>query len=193
VGAGARRQLAAGGLVAAERTRHLGEFEAERVVQQEARALERRQPFQHQHQRDRDVVGEIAGFVIVEGFVDHRLGQPLPDIDFAARLRRLHEVEAEPRHHGAEIAARLDDRRAIRGVPAQIGVLHHVLGFGARAEHAIGKPDQRAPMRLELRSLVVDGRVHAASVNARSSGRVSPPTVRRVQARPWPSAYFSVG
>ena len=59
--AGARRQLAARGLAAAERARHFGEVEAEHVVQQEARTLERRQPLEHQHQGDRNIVRQLAG------------------------------------------------------------------------------------------------------------------------------------
>jgi hypothetical protein len=76
-------------------------------------------------------MGEIAGALIVEGLVDHRLREPLTDVKLAARPRRLHAVEAQARHYGAEIAARLDDRGTVGGVPAQIGVLHYVLGLGA--------------------------------------------------------------
>ena len=188
--AGAGRELAAGRLAATECARHFGEVEAEDVVQQEARPLQRRQPFEHQHQRHRNIVRQLARRLVVEDFVDHRLGQPLADVELAPRLRRLHAIEAEPRHHGAEIAARLLDRRAVGGVPAQIGVLHDVLGLGARAEHAVGKPGQRAPMRLERRDVLVERRAHAAEalaigcVTSRNTGRVSPPIVSRVQA--WP-------
>ena len=87
MGAGARRQLAAGGLVAAERTRHLGEFEAERVVQQEARALERRQPLEQQHQGDGNVLRQLVGAGLVEALVDHRFRQPRADVELAPRPR----------------------------------------------------------------------------------------------------------
>ena len=40
-----------------------------------------------------------------------------------ARLGGFHAVEAEPRHHGAEIAARLFDSGTIHRVRAQVGVL----------------------------------------------------------------------
>ena len=146
----ARGELPARRFAAAERARHFGKIEPEHVVQQEARALERRQALEHEHQRHRNIVRQIAGGVVVESLVDHRLRQPLPDIELAPRPRRFHAVEAEPRHDRAEIMPRLLDRRAIGRVPAQIGVLHHILGLGARAEHAIGKPGQRAPMRLEI-------------------------------------------
>ena len=71
------------------------------------------------------------------------------------------------------------------------------LGLGARAEHAIGKPGQGAPMRLEVFNCARSGGRHAAAVFAfgksRSTGRLSPPITSRVQAWPWPSAYLSVG
>ena len=73
---------------------------------------------------------------------------------------------------------------AIDGVPAQIGVLHDVFRLGTRAEHAIGKPGQRAPMTLERGDFAFGCGVHAAFVSWRKTGRVSPPTVMRVQARP---------
>jgi hypothetical protein len=221
VGAGAGGELAASRLVAAERTGNLDEVEAEDVVQQEARTLERGEPLEQQHERDRDVVRELAGRLAVERFVDDRLGQPRPHIGLAPHLRGLHAVEAEPRHHGAEIAPRVLDRAAVGGMPAQVGVLHDVLGLGARAEHAIGEARQRAPMGLEARA--IDRRHHlfrmflsanrrppriksgagfrrnmryaacVACVSSRSTGRVSPPMVRRRQAWPCPSAYFMVG
>jgi hypothetical protein len=73
----------------------------------------------------------------------------LADVEFAARARRLHPIETQTRHHGAEIAARVLDRGPICRMPAQIGVLHHILGFGARAKHSVSETHQRGPMGLE--------------------------------------------
>ena len=135
-------------------------------------------------------MGAIARGVVVEDFVDHGFGQPLTDIDFAASLCRLHPVQAEPRHYCTEIAARFIDRCMVGRVPAQVGVLHHVLGLGARAEHAIGEPSKRAPMRLESRDVPVENRAHAAEalgidcLKSRNTGTFSPPIASRVQARP---------
>ena len=132
----------------------------------------------------------IARGVVVEDFVDHGFGQPLTDIDFAASLCRLHPVQAEPRHYCTEIAARFIDRRMVGRVPAQIGVLHHVLGLGTRAEHAIGEPRQRTPMRLESHNVLFENRAHAAEalgidcVRSHNTGTFSPPIASRVQARP---------
>ena len=123
--AGARGELAAGRLAAAECTAHFGEVDTEHVVQEEACTLERGQAFERQDQRNGNIVREFAGRFVIEGLVDHRLGQPLTDIKLAPRVCRFHPVEAQPRHHGSEIAARLLDCGTIGGVPAQIRVLHH--------------------------------------------------------------------
>jgi len=74
--------------------------------------------------------------LVFEDFVDDRLRQPLADVKLAPHPRK-----AEPRHHSAKIAAWIVDHRTIHCVPTQIGVLHNILGLGAGAEHAIGKPD----------------------------------------------------
>jgi hypothetical protein len=183
-------KLAAGCFAAAYGAADLGEIETKYVVQKETRPLQRRQAFEKEHHRNGNVVREVARDVILEGFIHHRLGQPLADVEFAARARRLHPIETQARYHGAEIAARLLDRRSVRCVPTQIGVLHDVLGLGARAEHAVGKPGQRAPMRLESRDVLVENRAHAAEtlgidcVRSRNTGIFSPPIASRVQARP---------
>ena len=62
---------------------NFGEVEAEHVVQQEARTLQRRQTLEQQHQRHREIMREIAAGIGIERFVHHRLGKPLPDIDLA--------------------------------------------------------------------------------------------------------------
>src|SRR5262245_62840695 len=70
------------------------------------------------------------------------------------------------------------------------GVLHDVLGLGARAEHAVGEPRQRAPMRLESRDVLVEKRAHAAEalgiecVRSRHTGTFAPPITTSRQARP---------
>lgn len=80
------------------------------------------------------------------------------------------------------------DLGTVDGVPPQIGILHDVLGLGAQREHTVGKPRQRAPMRLESRGTVVAG-CHAADarlggVTSCITGTVSPPISKRVQVRP---------
>ena len=183
-------KLAARCFAAAYGAADLGEIETEYVVQKETRPLQRRQALEKEHHSDGNVVREVARAVIPEGFIHHRFGQPLADVEFAARARRLHPIETQACHHGAEIAARLLDRGAVCRMPAEIGVLHDVLGLGARAEHAVGEPRQRAPMRLESRDVLVKNRAHAAEalgidcVRSRNTGTFSPPIASRVQARP---------
>src|SRR5262249_16291555 len=119
------------------------------------------------------------------------------------RPRGLHAVEAETRDHRGEITARFLDCGPVHVMPAQIGVLYHVLGFRARAEHAVGKSGQRAPMCHEIRHVSWTSHSrHVAAVlvltvfgpvRSRSTGLVSPPITTLVQARPWPRAYFNVG
>jgi hypothetical protein len=188
--AGTRRKLTAGGLAVSKRVRHLSEVEAEDIVQEETRPLQRGEPFQQQHECYGNVMRQIVGPPAIKGFVDHRFRQPLADIELAPRSGGLNAIEAQPRHHGAEIVSRLLDDRAVGGVPAQVGILHHVLRLGARAEHAISKTRQRAPVRFEGREVAVENRAHAAEafcvacVTSRKTGSVSPPTTSRVQA--WP-------
>ncbi len=119
-------------------------------------------PFEQHDQGHGNIVGEIAGGLRVERLIDHRLRQPLADIKLAPRLGRFHPVETQSRHYGAEIAPRPDDRGAVGRMPAQIGILHHILGLGARTEHAIGETDERAPMRLERLHFLVGHDAHAA-------------------------------
>src|SRR5262249_32356061 len=123
--------------------------------------------------------------------VDDRLWQPGPDIGLTPHPRRLEVVETEPRDRAQQIGTRLRDVIAVGRVPAQICLLHDVLGLRQRAEHAIGEAGEPPPMRLErLHGLVLRGHGQAACL---STGSGLPPTVSRVQALPWPSAYLIVG
>jgi hypothetical protein len=85
-------------------------------------------------------VRQLARVLVFEDFVDDRFRQPLADVKLAPHPRRLHAIKAESRHHSAKIAAWIVDHRTIHCVPTQIGVLHNILGLGAGAEHAVGKP-----------------------------------------------------
>ena len=117
---GAGGKLAAGGFAAAERGGDAGEIEPEHVVQQERGALQRRQPFEDEHQGDGEVVREVVSRVGIEHLIHRRFRQPLADIDFMACLGGLQPIEAQPRHYRTEVAARLFDRSGIDRVPAQV-------------------------------------------------------------------------
>ena len=145
----AARELAAGRRLAADRLGDLLEVDAEHVVQQEGGALERRQAFERQHQRQGDVVD-----LVLRG-LDDRLRQPGADIGLAPVPRRFQLVEAEPGHDAAQKGLRLAHRLAVGVEPAQERLLHHVLGVRDRSEHPVGDADQPRPQRIEGRGGVL--------------------------------------
>jgi hypothetical protein len=56
---GTRRQLAHGGSITIQRDRHIAQRHVEHIMQQECRSFQRREPFQSQHQRQGQIVGQI--------------------------------------------------------------------------------------------------------------------------------------
>lgn len=91
VAARAHGQLAHGRRIAVERLRDLRQRHVEHVVQQEGGALQRREPFEREHQGEGQVVGDVLGRV---DRAEQRLGQPTADIGLAPRPCRFHLVEA---------------------------------------------------------------------------------------------------
>ena len=140
-----RRELADGGGVPVQGRGDLVEAEAEHVVQQEGRAFEGREPLQRQHQRH----GEILAHLVRALRFQNRLGQPGSDIGLALDPRRFEDVEAQARDGLGQEGARFANGGAVRLVPADIGLLHHILGFRDGAEHAVGEADQPRPEGLE--------------------------------------------
>ena len=104
-------ELAAGGRVALDGGRDLLEAQPEHVVQQEGGPLERRKPFQRQHQRQ----GDVFLFLLF----DDRLGKPGADIGLALAPRRFELIEAEPRDRAAQ--ERLGLAHLARGRPPSSG------------------------------------------------------------------------
>ena len=142
-----RGELAAGGRVAPDRRRDFLEVQPEHVVQQEGRALERRQTFQRQHQRQGDV--------LLFRLLDDRIGQPRADIGLALVPRRLELIETEARDRAAQERLRLTHRAAVGPHPADEGLLQHVLGIGDGAEHAVGDAHELRTQRVEAFRRVV--------------------------------------
>ena len=143
--AGPRGQLPAGRLGAAEHGGDFGERRIEHVVKQEGGAFQRRQPVQRQQQGEREIVGQFGGGIGGQALrVEHRLGEPRPDIDFPLRLRALQAIETKPGHDGDEKGLRVV--HVLRAGKAEIGVLHDVFRVAAAAEHAIGEPEQAPAM-----------------------------------------------
>src|SRR3546814_10589648 len=114
------------------------------LFRSEGRALQRREPFEREHQRQGDVV---VGLLL-----DERFGQPRPDIGFAPVPRRFQLVEAEAGHGAAQPRLGHLDRGAIGAEPAQEGVLHHILGIGERAEHAIRSEEHTSELQSLMRN-----------------------------------------
>src|SRR5262249_44276902 len=102
-------------------------------------------------------------------------------------------VDAEARRGAHQPGGRIGHVGRRTG-PAQPGVLHHVLGLGEAAQHAVGEPVEPGPLFLE--GVGQDG-VHgqrAYAARARwATGWAPPATTTFEQALPWPSAYLSVG
>ena len=125
-------QLAAGGFLPPQRLGYLAIGLPEHVVQQEGRALERREPFQREHQRQGDILGLFG--------VQHRVGQPRADIGLAPPPCRFQLVEAQARHRAPQERPGRAHRGAIGRQPAKETFLHRVFRVGDRTEHAIGDP-----------------------------------------------------
>jgi hypothetical protein len=152
---GAAGELATGGFAALQGSGDVAEAQPEHVVQQERRALRRREPLQGQHQSDGHVVGERVGR---RRLIDDGLRQPGADVALPLAARPAPAVQAQPGDHRRQEGARVMDAVAVGVVPAQIGVLHHVLGVRHRPEHAIGEPGQRAAPALEPGRRVIGDR-----------------------------------
>jgi hypothetical protein len=144
--AGPRRQLPARNLSPVEHRSDIRERLVEDVVKQEGGALQRRQPVQRQQQGERQVVSQFRRRVRRKALrIEHRFRQPGADIDFALRPGALERVETQPRHNGDK--ERFGIVNILRAGEADVGILHHVLGIAAAAEHAVGKPKQPPAMR----------------------------------------------
>ncbi len=165
MGAGAAGQLTRGGFIAADGFGDFIKAYAEHVMQQKRGALERRQTFQRQHQRQGDVIHLV--FLGRE----HRLRQPRPDIDFAVLATgRLQHIQAKPGHHLTQIRFRLAYcRRGRRHASAgTIPALHPPRprpnpACDRRCGSAAGAADQRRPRHHRQPSgslLLENGRAH---------------------------------
>ena len=157
------RELAGVVLALADDLGDLGVAVVEHVVQQEHRALLRREALQEHEEGERERVGHLGLAGRIGRAVGHeRLGQPLADVGLASHAGRAQLVDREPRGHRRDVRPRRLDPLALleRLVEAEERLLDHVLGLGDAAEHPVGDRERRRAQLLE--QLVV--RVgHAAS------------------------------
>jgi hypothetical protein len=114
-------------------------------VKQEGGALHWRQPVQRQQQGEREIVGQFRGGIGRQALrVEHRLGEPRPDIDLPLRSCALQAIETKPGHDSDEKCLRVV--HVLRAGEPEIGVLNDVFRVAAAAQHAIGEPEQAPAM-----------------------------------------------
>ena len=174
----ALQQLAAGGRAACDETRDLHVRKIEHIVQEQGGALGGREPLQDHE----DGHGEL-----LDGFQARhsrfrerdRLGQAVAAALFAPRPRRVELVQAEPRHHRHQERPRRVDLD-LASVPAQPGLLHHVLGTPHVSQHAIREREHRGPVELE------DGEVFRGRHGTARSSLSSPGRRSRARGSPAP-------
>jgi len=150
---GAPPQLPARGLGLAE---YLGDLlvpVAERLVQDQHRPLRGGQPLaQHEegHGDGLALFGCLEGAERpVAGACQHGLGEPGTYVALAPLPGRGQERQAEVGHGGGEPGGRLADGGAVRGGPAQEGVLQDVLSVGRGPQQPVGEPEQAPAFGLE--------------------------------------------
>jgi hypothetical protein len=167
--------------------RDLAERNPEHVVQYERHPLGRRQPVEHDEQRQPDRVGQdrlLLGAADVgraradAGYrvgLEVRLGAGRPLLP--ARPPRAEHVQAQPRRDRGQPAVQVRDIVRARPGGAQPGLLHRVVGVTGRAEHPVGHRSQPSAVPLEPlgQPLVVHQPV---TVTLLPSGSVIPMTGR---------------
>ena len=124
--------------------------------------------------------------------VNNRLRQPWTDVLLAPCARRGQHVETNPRRRGHEKRSRVRHVVAVGPMPAQVRLLHRVLGVGHRPKHSICEAEQAPTVRLEARGGIrhrVRG-AHAVRAVIRRCGGSGPEPARRGPCRsappPWP-------
>ena len=88
-----------------------------------------------------------------------RFGQPLTDIRFPLGLEAAQPIDRQPSRRRDQPRVRVLDGALLCLVPADVRLLHDVLGVGARAGHAIREAEEASADRFEdgYRNL---GRIH---------------------------------
>ncbi|BBJ40819.1 hypothetical protein SSPO_035370 [Streptomyces antimycoticus] len=139
--------LAYGRLAALQHSGDLLEREAEDLLEYEDRPLQRRESLEDDEQGERDRLGQLHLLARV-GLGDQRFGQPGADVLLAGGGGGREPVEREVGDRTGQIAHRVVHRGG-HLTAAQPGVLHHVLGVGDAAEHAVGDAEQHPPVAFE--------------------------------------------
>ena len=121
-------------------------------MQHEGKALGGRKRVQDDQQRLADRVGKLHLFLGVDPVLPfsawfwHNQSSGL----LTARFARAQHVQADPRHHGGQPSAQIPDPSLVGTAEVEPALLHGVLRFGERAEHAVGHCPQVGTLRLKL-------------------------------------------
>jgi hypothetical protein len=78
-----------------------------------------------------------------------RFREPRTDVGLAPRVRGLQGVDGEPGGDRREEGGGFADVGAIGVLPADPGLLHHVLGIRDGAEHPVGDAEESPPVCIE--------------------------------------------
>jgi hypothetical protein len=151
-----RGELTAVLLALTNRDRDLVVAVGEDVMEQEDRALDRRQPFEQYEEGERErvcllrVVRRVElGFFVVS---QHGLGQPLSHVHLAASPRGTQVVDAEPGHDRREKGIRRFDLGPLAecALLAQECILDDVLCLADATEHAVREREELRPQLFEF-------------------------------------------
>jgi len=125
----------------------VGQFE--RLPQHEHRPLRRGQTLHQMNGRVGERVPQLGGLRRPERFGGDRFGQPRPGVRLARHARRPQLIQCQARDDGDEEGAWDADRGAVRRGPAQIRLLHHVLGVPHAAQKPVSEAQEQRPVLLE--------------------------------------------
>ena len=123
---------------------HVGDLPVgvpERLAQHVGRPLGRAELLQQHQHRELERLRPLGPERRVGAGV-HRLGQPGADVRLAPGVRRGGRVDGEPRRGGGEERRGVAHHAAVRALPAQPRLLHHVLGLRDAAQHPVGDAEQ---------------------------------------------------
>src|SRR6266542_6501240 len=148
MGAGTAVELTAVVRGEIQRVGELGVAVAEHPAQHEHRPLGRAEPLQQQQDGKGHRLPLLHRLQRLRGprTGQHRLRQPRPHVHLAASPRTGQPIHTQPRHHPHQ--ARLGVADISRAAPAQVRILHRVLGVTRRAEHAVGDGEQATALGL---------------------------------------------
>lgn len=150
---GTAGQLSHRGLGPVEGGSDLRIGESERLAQDEDRTLKRGERLEDDQHGQGHGVGEHGTFRRIgyggAEFGDHGFGQPGPHVSLTAGPQMAKPVDGQPGGDAHEKGPRLPHVLTPGRGPAQPRFLHHILGVGDPAEHAVGDPGEGGPVGFE--------------------------------------------